>query len=182
LSRAVPNPIEQQKGELNSHVADSNVEHPTNFPIPGSIVELEAVATKVLQQINPLNLRNAVANDYPTLFLAFDSPHILEEVISTGHIQWSKFSTLRRALWALRWLPIWSIFLSSMGKFQQFVPASFADSLNPSSCILESRLATLTPFTALGFDHLAEKVSFDGSYKLDDVASLKHRISLGRPL
>ena len=128
----------------------------------------------MLQTINP-NL----SDDPPTLFLTFDEAHTLSEVIKTSDIHWSKPSALRRALVALRWLPIWNIFLSTTGKFQQFVPAY---SLNPSSRTSESRLATLTPFTALGFDLLVKRASVDGSSKLSDVASLKYRLSLGRPL
>ena len=43
-------------------------------------------------------------------------------------------------------------------------------------------LVSVMPFSALGFDHLAEKFRDDGSMTLETVTSLKHRVSLGRPL
>jgi hypothetical protein len=71
------------------------------------------------------------------------------------------------------------VFLSTTGKLPQFTPARAKDR---SDRTVAGHLHTLTPFTALGFDLLAEKVSFDGKYTLSDVASLKYRLSCGRPL
>jgi len=38
------------------------------------------------------------------------------------------------------------------------------------------------PFTDLGFDQLAVKISLDGSLTLEDVAVVGHMVMLGRPM
>ena len=113
--------------------------------------------------------------------LAFDEAHTMSDVIvdADTNIEWSKFTSFRRAFWALRSLPIWSIFLSTTGKFDQFASAPHSDM---SSRIVMGILVSVMPFSALGFDHLAEKFRDDGSMTLETVTSLKHRVSLGRPL
>ena len=98
-------------------------------------------------------------------------------MITTNGIQWSQFSALRRALCAIRLFPVWSLFLSTTGK--QFAPAPVLDYSNR---IVEGRLIILTPFSALGFDLLAEMLSYNGSYALSHVSSLIYKLSLGRPL
>ena len=45
--------------------------------------------------------------------------------------------------------------------------------------LIRLSFSNLTPFAALGFDLLAEKVYFDGKYTLKDVASLKYRLLYG---
>ena len=113
------------------------------------------------------------------MFLAFDEAHVIAETITTNGIQWSQFSALRRALRAIRLFPVWSLFLSTTGKLEQFAPAPVLDDSNR---IVEGRLIILTPFSALGFDLLAEVLSYNGSYALTYVSSLTYKLSLGRPL
>jgi hypothetical protein len=60
--------------------------------------------------------------------------------------------------------------------------AQIHDTISKSPSLMETTKADALPFTALGFDLLAEKVSFDGKYTLSDVASLKYRLSCGCPL
>jgi hypothetical protein len=101
-------------------------------------------------------------------------------MITTNGIQWSQLSALRRALRAIRLFPVWSLFLSTAGKLEQFAPAPVLDDSNR---IVEGRLTILTPFSALGFDLLAEEVlSYNGSCALSHVSSLTYKLSLGRPL
>jgi hypothetical protein len=98
--------------------------------------------------------------------------------VGTDH-KWSKFTSFRRAFRALRSYPIWSIFLSTTGKFDQFASAPFSDM---SSRIVMGVLVSAMPFSALGFDHLAEMFRGDGSMTLETVTTLQYRVSQGRPL
>ena len=147
--------------------------------IPESVVvDLLVIVKQLLQKINP-HFHDGVPNFSPTLFLAFDDAHIISKTITTNRVQWSQFSALRRALHAIRLFPVWSLFLSTTMKLEQFVPAPTLDS---STRIVEGRLSVLTPFSALGFDLLAEVLSCNESYSLDHVSSLIYKLSLGRPL
>lgn len=113
------------------------------------------------------------------MFLAFDEAHVIADTKTTNGIQRSQFSALRRALRAIRLFPIWSLFLSTTGKLEQFAPAPILDDSNR---IVEGRLNTLTPYSAVGFDLLAKVLSYDKSYPLSDISSLEYKLSLGRPL
>ena len=115
----------------------------------------------------------------PTLLLTFDEAHAIAKMNTTNGIQWSQFSALRRALRAIRLFPVWSLFLSTTGKLEQFAPAPVLDDSNR---IVEGRPIILTPFSALGFDLLAEVLSSQESYALSYVSSLTYKLSLGRPL
>jgi len=88
-------------------------------------------------------------------------------------------SSLRRALRAIRLFPVWVFFLSTTGKLEQFAPAPVLDDSNR---IVEGRLSILTPFCALGFDLLANKLLCNESYSLEYVSSMEYKVSLGRPL
>jgi hypothetical protein len=100
-------------------------------------------------------------------------------MITTNGIQWSQFSALRRALRAIRLFPIWSLFLSTTGKLEQFAPAPLLDDSNR---IVEGRLSILTPYSALGFDLLADVLRYDKEHSLKYISSLEYKLSLGRPL
>jgi hypothetical protein len=146
--------------------------------MPEQIVDLRVIADQLLEKINP-NIQKIVNGAPPTLFLAFDEAHTILETITTNGVQWSQFSALRRALRAIRLSPIWSLFLSTTGKLEQFAPAPVLDDSNR---IVEGRLVVLTPFSALGFDLLAEVLLCHESYSLDHVSSLEYKLSLGRPM
>jgi hypothetical protein len=117
----------------------------------------------------------------PSAFLAFDEAHTMMDVITdvATNIKWTKFASFRRAFRALRSFPIWSFFLSTTGKFDQFASAPGSEL---SSRIVMGMLVSVMPFSALGFDHLAQKFCADGSMNLEKVTSLQYRLSLGRPL
>ncbi|KAF8325609.1 uncharacterized protein EI90DRAFT_3072219 [Cantharellus anzutake] len=137
-----------------------------------STVELTSVIKRVLEKIAP---DYQSAQHTPVLCLAFDEAHTLTTPNPGGDP--IPFTSLRRALRALRTFPIWSLFLSTTGKSDQFSPPSHLD---PSSRILKGELVSIKPFSALGFDHMAKE--FDGVMTLDNVTELSYRLSLGRPL
>jgi hypothetical protein len=61
----------------------------------------------------------------------------------------------------------------------QFSSAPGDDS---STRVQIGQLYLIMPFTDLGFDQLAAKISVDGSLTLEDVAIIGHMVTLGRPL
>jgi hypothetical protein len=121
-----------------------------------------------------------VLRDYPpAIILSFDEAHSLT-VVEADNVDglWSKFSELRRALRVIHSYPCYSVFLSTMGKVQQFTP----DALHDISTRLQEGLLFLSqPFCELGFDQLAEK-AISGETTLDHVSSLAFLAKLSRPL
>ncbi|KAF8512030.1 hypothetical protein BU17DRAFT_69392 [Hysterangium stoloniferum] len=138
---------------------------------------LDTALRQVLPKINPSFLPDK--EHAPMLCLAFDEGHILSQAIyeTDFSIEWTAFTSLRRALRNIRPFPIWSFFLSTTGKSDQFAPPPYRDALNR---ILRGELVNVKPFSALGFDHMARK--FDKSLTLKDVTELGFRLSLGHPL
>lgn len=112
--------------------------------------------------------------------LAFDEAHTLTErqPTSTGD-DWSIFNELRRVLRALNGLPLFSLFLSTTGKVSQFASAAGEDL---SMRVVKGDLRIIEPYTDLGFDHLAHKISLDGSWTLERLTEDDQICSLGRPL
>jgi hypothetical protein len=120
-----------------------------------------------------------VLRDYdPAVILSFDETHSLTVIEEDMDGHWSKFSELRRAIQIAHLYPCFSVFLSTISKFQQYTPGL---SSNASSRIQEGKLHLLSPFCELGFDQLAEKAR-SGETTLEDVSSLKFMARLGRPL
>jgi hypothetical protein len=121
-----------------------------------------------------------VLKDYqPALIISFDEAHPLatiEKDVIDG--VWSRFSELRRALRIIHSHPCFSVFLSTTGKINQFMPPPMNDS---SDRMQRGLLGLMSPFCELGFDQLAEK-AISGQTTLDEVSSLKFMTSLSRPL
>jgi hypothetical protein len=118
-------------------------------------------------------------SDGPLIILAFDEAHTLTERKNTHSTQWSHFSELRHALRTLHRFPCFSVFMSTTGKISQFTSAPTEDF---SLRILSGELFLIQPFTDVGFDTLARKISLGKGWKLDELASNSHMAHLGRPL
>ncbi|KAM6501286.1 hypothetical protein JOM56_004300 [Amanita muscaria] len=122
--------------------------------------ELEAAEIKTLKTIPPL------------VILAFEEAHVLLVEKHQSDIGYfSKFSELRRALRALKELPIFSVFLSTSGKIQNITPHAEDDG--------SGRL--LPPFIELGFDQMVGQIS-DGALTIETVSNIKFMVRFGRPL
>jgi len=69
--------------------------------------------------------------------------------------------------------------MSTTGKISQFTSAPTEDF---SLRILSGELFLIQPFTDVGFDTLAHKISLDEPWDLEELASNSHMVHLGRPL
>lgn len=149
----------------------------TNFCIAGPVVDLLDIVKRLLQLLHPGV--DDVSGLPPALFVAFDEAHTILSTTTTGGVQWTQFSSLHWAFRVLRSYPVWSIFLSTTGKLEQFAPIPMLDDSNR---IVEGSLITPTPFSTLGFDILADRLNGSMSHSLDYVSSMEYKVSLGRPL
>jgi hypothetical protein len=122
---------------------------------------------------------NVVNDNKPVLVLSFDEAHCLAKSLDDPDVgRWSRFSELRRALRIIDLYPCFSLFLSTTGKVNQFMPQPKDDNSNR---IEKGLVHVIPPFCELGFDQLAEKVIL-GETTIDDIASLKFMATLSRPL
>ena len=112
----------------------------------------------------------------PAVVLAFDEAHTLTKTESDAS-GWSNFSVLQHALRGLNRFRLFSIFLSTTSKISQFTPSE-----DSSLRIQREKLDLIQPFTDIGFDPLADKVSLDGNWNLDALTGDVHIVHLGRPL
>jgi hypothetical protein len=116
-----------------------------------------------------------VLNTYPpALIISFDEAHPLAK-IEEG--PWSRFSELRRVLQLIHSYPCFSVFLSTTGKVNQFMPQVKKDVSNRYQTGL---LKLVPPFCELGFEQLASKAR--RGMTLDTVASMEFMATLSRPL
>ena len=118
-------------------------------------------------------------DDGPLIILAFDEAHTLTDRKTKESTPWSNFSELRHALRALQRFPCFSLFMSTTGKISQFTSAPDEDF---SLRILRGDLVLIQPFTDLGFDTLAKKISLNGDWDLDKLTTNSHLAHHGRPL
>ena len=110
----------------------------------------------------------------PALIISFDEAHPLAKIEDES---WSRFSELRRALQLIHSYPCFSVFLSTTGKVNQFMPQPRYDISNR---VQQGLLRLVPPFCELGFDQLAKKAR--SGMTLDAVASLEFMATLSRPL
>ncbi|RDB15450.1 hypothetical protein Hypma_004153 [Hypsizygus marmoreus] len=115
----------------------------------------------------------------PALLLAFDEAHALTMPVVSGDVMWSIFSELWYSLRALKPLSCFSVFLSTTGTISQFSSSSEAAF---SDRLFHHQLSLIPPFTDIGFDSIAKKLSLDHTLNLEKVTDLAHITYLGRPL
>ena len=116
----------------------------------------------------------------PLVILAFDEAHILTDnpPISNRTTRWTLFSELRRILQQTSEDPIFSLFLSTAGRFNLFSPEISSD---PSRRIQNFSLSTLDPITEISFDDLAYDAP-EYTVMLKEVVEMDWMCHLGRPL
>lgn len=118
-------------------------------------------------------------NQAPLILLGFDEAHIIAERKGPDGEQWSVFQQVRQLLRSFRDLPIFSLFLSTTGKISQFTSAAEDDL---SKRIIKGDLVAGQPFTDLGFDPLAVRISLNGDWNLEKLTENGHICTMGRPL
>ncbi len=112
----------------------------------------------------------------PLIILAFDEAHLLTN--NPSNEPWTFFSELHRILHQTSDQPIFSLFISTAGRFQLFSPSTGSD---PSAWIRGSTLLPLDPIMEIHFDVLAHKAK-ENTVMLDMVMSMDWMSHLGCPL
>ncbi|KAH9954174.1 hypothetical protein BC827DRAFT_1244139 [Russula dissimulans] len=112
----------------------------------------------------------------PLVILAFDESHLLTD--NPKDTPWNLFFGLRRTLREMAKLPIFSLFLSTAGRFHEFSPEIRSD---PSTRIMKADLFPLDPISEISFDDLAFPAE-ENTVTLDRVVQMDWISHLGRPL
>ncbi|KAH9911485.1 uncharacterized protein B0H18DRAFT_358315 [Fomitopsis serialis] len=131
-------------------------------------------ATELIQH---LNSESMFPLDRPLVILCFDESHMLTKTQARDD-DWTRFSELRRSLHMICTLPIFTLFLSTMGKVEQFAPFPQQER---SGRIVGRELEVFPPIVLTPFDVFAEHVS-GPECTLQRVASTQYMAHLGRPL
>jgi hypothetical protein len=123
----------------------------------------------------------AIAEEGPCILLPFDEAHTmtLEKMVKDSQMYWSNWTELRHVLRNLYDSSVFSIVMSTTGKISLFTPAPGDDY---SRRVYLRELVLIQPFTLVGFDALAKRVSLKGNWSLEKVASDAHIVRLGRPM
>ncbi|KAG6849390.1 hypothetical protein H0H93_008836 [Arthromyces matolae] len=115
--------------------------------------------------------------DRTPLVLAIDEVHGLVQEVSKDN---DGFVHLRRQLNKIvAEKHIFTVLLSTAGKIQRYMPPT---SMDPSSRRRTGHLGVLPPFTALGFDQLAQEAVEENKLLLDRIISDEFMANFGRPL
>lgn len=112
----------------------------------------------------------------PLVILSFDESHVLTDTPKTGG--WTLFVELRRTLREIVGFPIFSLFLSTAGRFHLFSPEIRSD---PSTRVSRADLVPLDPISEVSFDDLAFPAK-EYTVPLSRVVKLDWISHLGRPL
>jgi hypothetical protein len=143
---------------------------------------IEDAGNLLAQFVDPDNFldRDKKLPRRPLVIFAFDEAHILTDnpPIKNRATKWNLFSELRRILRQTSDQAIFSLFLSTAGRFNLFSPEISSD---PSRRIQESSLSTLNPITEISFDDLAYDAPED-KIMLEQVVEMDWMCHLGRPL
>ncbi|KAI0255536.1 hypothetical protein BJV78DRAFT_1176571 [Lactifluus subvellereus] len=113
---------------------------------------------------------------HPLVILAFDESHILTD--TPRGKSWTIFSELHRVLGRLVHLPIFTLFLTTAGKFHLSSPEIRSD---PSRRVANRDLPLLHPVSEISFDDLAYPAMED-DIALSQVVQMDWIFHLGRPL
>ncbi|KAF8498580.1 hypothetical protein F5888DRAFT_1802761 [Russula emetica] len=113
----------------------------------------------------------------PLVVLAFDEADTLTDN-PPEPVHWNLFSELRRVLRQIRHLPIFSLFLSTAGRFNIFSPDIHSD---PSAWVREPDKCSLDPISEISFDDIAYP-ALKNTITMDNVVNIDWISHLGRPL
>jgi hypothetical protein len=122
--------------------------------------------------------------DGPLLTLSWDEAHVLtDHVFDTSRkpARWTQFNEFRRVLRDCDQTGrLFSLFLSTTGKIDQFSPDSRDD---PSQRLAKNQLRLLPPFINLDFDQFADGlVDPEDGFSLEEAVKPEWMVKFGRPL
>ncbi|KAN0102363.1 hypothetical protein V8E52_012017 [Russula decolorans] len=115
----------------------------------------------------------------PLVVLAFDEADALTD--NPPNNDWNLFSELRRVLRQIIDLPIFSLFLSTAGRFDKFSPVIRYDPSAGSARAREPDNRPLDPISEISFDDIAYPAS-KGTITIHKVVAIDWISHLGRPL
>ncbi len=113
----------------------------------------------------------------PLVVLAFDEAHTLTDN-PPNQTDWNLFSELRRVLRQIKHLQIFSLFLSTAGRFNKFSPDIHFD---PSNRARDRAHRPLDPISEISFDDIAY-LALKDTVTIDRVVDIDWICHLGRPL
>jgi hypothetical protein len=113
----------------------------------------------------------------PLIVLAFDEADSLTDSPPEQE-NWNLFTELRRVLRQIQHFPIFSLFISTAGRFEKFSPVIHSD---PSARAREPDNRPLDPISEISFDDFAYPALKD-TIKMDSVVEIDWISHLGRPL
>ncbi|KIM51726.1 hypothetical protein SCLCIDRAFT_1224182 [Scleroderma citrinum Foug A] len=161
------NHCEEQKG--------AGVQSPSRYIFQGRGVK--EAGERLCRLIDPQHVLDSPTGPRrPLVVISFDESHILTD--NPRDERWTLFSELRRVLRGMVDLPVFSLFLSTAGRFHRFTPEK---RLDPSGRIANSILCVLHPISEISFDDIAFPASED-TVMLDRVVEMDWISHLGRPL
>jgi hypothetical protein len=114
---------------------------------------------------------------WPLVVLAFDEADTLTDN-PPNQVLWNLFSELRRVLRQIQHHPIFSLFLSTAGRFEKFSPVIHSD---PSTRARGPDNRPLDPISEISFDDIAYP-ALKGTIRIDSVVEIDWISHLGRPL
>ncbi|KAI9057967.1 hypothetical protein FKP32DRAFT_1289000, partial [Trametes sanguinea] len=145
----------------------------------GEKVSLESAAQALTSYLSKIPQDPSVKiTSFLNTVLYFDEAQLLTRS-GTLDSQATLFPDVRRALRLVRTHPIFALFLSTVGKLEQFSPPS---QLESSDRIVRLELVPLEPIVWTPFDVFARRITKDKVWTLAEVASTDHIAHLGRPL
>jgi hypothetical protein len=138
---------------------------------------VEEAGEKLCRFIDPHHsLDSPKGPRWPLVVFAFDEAHILTD--NPPDHNWNLFLELRRILRQIYKLPIFSLFLSTAGRFNLFSSKTVSD---PTNRIRDPSSRPLDPISEISFDDLAFP-ALEGTVPLDRVVKMDWISHLGRPL
>ncbi len=152
-------------------------------PVPGRYIlkdgaGVSEAGTSLCNFIDKHRLLDSAAGPQrPLVVLAFDEAHTLTDN-PPEQKGWNLYSELRRILRQINHLPIFSLFLSTAGRFDKFSPVIHSD---PSARVREPDNRPLDPISEISFDDIAYQ-ALKGTVTMDDVVEIDWLSHLGRPL
>ena len=139
---------------------------------------VEEAGARLCKFIDPHNLLDSIKGRprRPLVIISFDESHILTD--NPQDTLWTLFSELRRVFRGIVEFAIFSVFLSTAGRFHRFSPEKRQD---PSGRIANSVLRLLHPISEISFDDIAFPAN-ENTVSLHRVVEMDWISHLGRPL